>query len=366
MKYEGVFQGIVEFLMDVMEIGCYLVVDLWFGCYFFGGLFGKLFVLIIVFVMIVEVFIYVLFIVNFWNIWLIDWLMMVGVVVFVLVEINMIVLCFQEELLKMIGVVVIVFDQGLCCSLIVMSNVLRDVDFVVDMGVVIFWFFICDSFFIFIYFGDGLICVVVCGQMGYIEWVDIVFLVDLFCQDMLVFFGCILVLFLLILGIIVVLVYIMLWVVFIWFLWWLIWLMEQFVEYLEDVIWIIEVFECWDELGDVEICLVDMEWVLLWVLYQKQCFVDLGFVVLKINYDLRNFLVFVQLFIECLEYVFDLIVNCFVFKILVIFDCVVGYIQVVMVYGKVQESFLQCCFIVLNCVVDDVVDVLGLFDYEVV
>ena len=333
-----------------------------FGRYRFGGLSGKLLLLTVVFVMLAEVLIYVPSIANFRNTWLMDRLTTAGVAASVLAETNTIAPRLQEELLRTTGALAISLDQGTRRSLVAMSNVPSEMDFVVDMAEVTPWSAVLNSFEILTYRGSGAIRVIGAGQMGHTEHVDVVLPVALLQKDMLAFSGRILALSLVISVITASLVYIALRALFIRPLHRLTRSMERFAESPEDSSRIMPVSGRRDELGDAEIRLATMEEALSRALHQKQRLTDLGLAVSKINHDLRNLLASAQLFLERLEHVPDPTVKRLAPKILATLDRAVGYTQAVMSYGKAQERAPQRRLLALHRVGNDVADVLGLAD----
>ncbi|MCX2724107.1 sensor histidine kinase [Roseibium salinum] len=337
-----------------------------FGRYRFGGLSGKLLLLTILFVMVAEICIYVPSVANFRNTWLMDKLTTAGVAASVLAETNTIAPRLQEELLRTTGAVAIALDEGTRRSLIAMSDVPDDVDFVIDMGEVTPWSAIINSFQILTYRGNGVMRINGAGQMGETKRVDVVLPVALLQQEMLAFSGRILALSLVISAITASLVYVTLRALFIRPLRRLTRSMERFAESPEDATRIMSVSGRRDELGDAEIRLAYMEEALARALHQKQRLADLGLAVSKINHDLRNLLASAQLFLERLEHVPDPTVSRLAPKILATLDRAVSYTQAVMSYGKAQERAPQRRLLTLRRVCDDVADVLGLADHETV
>jgi signal transduction histidine kinase len=361
MKHEGAPQGSAvpqEAANEPPEPGSR------YGHYRFGGLSGKLLLLTVLFVMLAEVFIYVPSIANFRNTWLMDRLTTAGVAASVLAETNTIAPRLQEELLSTTGALAIALDQGTQRSLIAMSDVPAEVDFVIDMAEVSPLSSILGSFEILTYRGGGAMRVIGAGQMGHTERVDVVLPVALLQQDMLAFSGRILALSLVISVITASLVYITLRALFIRPLRRLTRSMERFAESPEDASRIMLVSGRRDELGDAEIRLATMEEALSRALHQKQRLADLGLAVSKINHDLRNLLASAQLFLERLEHVPDPTVSRLAPKILATLDRAVGYTQAVMSYGKAQERAPQRRLLALHRVGDDVADVLGLADHD--
>lgn len=331
-----------------------------------GGLSGKLLLLTVLFVMLAEIFIYVPSVANYRNTWLMDRLTTAGVAASVLAETSTIAPRLQEELLRTTGALAISLDQGTRRSLIAMSNVPTDVDFVIDMADVTPWSAIANTFQILTYRGTGVMRVVGVGQMGHTEHVDVVLPVSLLQKDMLAFSGRILALSLVISGITASLVYISLRALFIRPLKRLTRSMDRFAENPEDTSRIMAISGRRDELGEAELRLAAMEEALSRTLHQKQRLADLGLAVSKINHDLRNLLASAQLFLERLEHVPDPTVNRLAPKILATLDRAVSYTQAVMSYGKAQERAPQRRLLTLNRVCDDVADVLGLADHATV
>ncbi|MEP2707765.1 MAG: HAMP domain-containing sensor histidine kinase [Roseibium sp.] len=366
MKHEGSPNGSLAPSTGPGKAPADLDADTRFGHHRFGGLSGKLLLLTVLFVMVAEIFIYVPSIANFRNTWLMDRLTTAGVAASVLAETNTIAPRLQEELLKTTGAIAIALDQGSRRSLIAMSDVPTNVDFVIDMANVSPWSSIAGSFAILTYRGDGVLRVIGVGQMLPTQRVDVVFPVNLLQQEMLGFSVRILALSFVISIITAALVYITLRAVFIRPLRRLTQSMERFAENPEDTSRIINVSGRRDELGDAEIRLAAMEEALSRALHQKQRLADLGLAVSKINHDLRNLLASAQLFLERLEHVPDPTVNRLAPKILATLDRAVGYTQAVMSYGKAQERAPERRLIALRRVGDDIADVLGLVDHETV
>ncbi|MEE4011139.1 HAMP domain-containing sensor histidine kinase [Roseibium sp. FZY0029] len=363
MKHEGAPQGsVVPQELDATPVSR----GESFGQYRFGGLSGKLLLMTVLFVMLAEVLIYVPSIANYRNTWLMDRLTTAGVAASVLAETNTIAPRLQEELLRATGALAISLDEGARRSLIAMSNVPSEMDFVVDMAEVTPWSAIRHSFEILTYRGDGAMRIIGVGQMGHTEHVDVVLPVRLLQKDMLAFSGRILGLSLVISIITASLVYITLRALFIRPLRRLTCSMERFAESPEDASRIMPISGRRDELGDAEIRLAGMEEALSRALHQKQRLADLGLAVSKINHDLRNLLASAQLFLERLEHVPDPTVKRLAPKILATLDRAVGYTQAVMSYGKAQERAPQRRLLALRRVGDDVADVLGLVDHATV
>ncbi|WP_428642724.1 sensor histidine kinase [Roseibium sp.] len=363
MKHEGAPQGSV---VPSDEEGGSAVAGDSFGQHRLGGLSGKLLLLTVAFVMLAEVCIYVPSIANFRNTWLMDRLTTAGVAASVLAETNTIAPRLQEELLRTTGAVAISLDQGSRRSLIAMSSVPLNVDFVIDMGAVTPWSAIVNSFQLLTYGGDGVLRVIGAGQMGHTQKVDVVLPIALLQKDMLAFSVRILGLSLVISVITASLVYVALRALFIRPLHRLTRSMERFAESPEDSSRIMAVSGRRDELGDAEIRLAGMEEALSRALHQKQRLADLGLAVSKINHDLRNLLASAQLFLERLEHVEDPTVSRIAPKILATLDRAVGYTQAVMSYGKAQERPPQRRLLALRRVADDAADVLGLTDHDTV
>jgi len=327
-----------------------------------GGLSGKLLLLTILFVMLSEVFIYVPSVANFRNTWLMDRLTTAGVAASVLTQTNTVAPRFQEELLEATGAVAISLDRQSQRSLVAMKAVPLNIEFEVDMGKVTPWNAIMESFRVLLYRGDGLMRVIGAGKMGDSERVDIVIPISLLQNDMLAFSGRILALSLFISILTASLVYISLRALFVRPLQQLTANMERFSEEPEDPERVLKASGRKDELGEAEMRLAAMQQVLSRSLAQKQRLADLGLAVSKINHDLRNLLASAQLFLERIENVPDPTVTRLAPKILATLDRAVGYTQAVMAYGKAQEGPPQRRLINLSKVVEDVADVLGLFE----
>ncbi len=327
-----------------------------------GGLSGKLLLLTIVFVMLAEVFIYVPSVANFRNTWLKDRLTTAGVAAAVLSETNTIAPRLQEELLRTTGAVAISLDMGSRRSLIAMSEMPLEVEFVIDLAAMTPWMAVIDSFRTLAYSGDGLMRVVDAGQMGLVEHVDVVLPITLLRDDMLAFSVRILGLSLVISIITASLVYISLRAMFVQPLQRLTRSMDHFADAPEDASRIITVSSRQDELGDAELRLAAMQEALSRALQQKRRLADLGLAVSKINHDLRNLLASAQLFLERLEHVPDPTVTRLAPKILATLDRAVTYTQAVMAYGKAQEEAPKRRLVALQRVIEDVADVLGLPD----
>ncbi len=331
-----------------------------------GGLSGKLLLLTIVFVMLAEVFIYVPSVANYRNTWLKDRLATAGVAAAVLSETNTIAPRLQEELLRTTGATAISLDLGSRRSLIAMSEIPLNVEFVVDLSEMTAWSSIIESFRILAYRGDGLMRAVDAGQMGLVKHVDVVLPIALLQNDMLAFSWRILGLSLVISVITATLVYVSLRALFVRPLQRLTRSMDHYAEAPDDASRIIALTGRKDELGDAEVRLAAMQEALSRHLHQKQRLADLGLAVSKINHDLRNLLASAQLFLERLEHVPDPTVTRLAPKILATLDRAVTYTQAVMAYGKAQEEAPRRRLLCLHTVCEDVADVLGLSESSAV
>ncbi|MEJ8476160.1 sensor histidine kinase [Roseibium algae] len=334
------------------------------GHHSLGGLSGKLLLLTGVFVMLAEVFIYVPSVVNFRNNWLNDRLTTAGVAAAVLSETNTIAPRLQEQLLQTTGAIAISLDMGTRRSMIAMSEMPFEVEFVVDMAEMSPLMSVLDSFKVLAYRGDGLMRVVGAGQMGAVKRVDVVLPIGLLQKDMLAFSGRILALSLMISIFTATLVYISLRALLVRPLQRLTQSMDHFAEMPDDVARTMRLSGRSDELGDAEVRLAAMQKALSRALQQKQRLADLGLAVSKINHDLRNLLASAQLFLERLEHVPDPTVSRLAPKILATLDRAVSYTQAVMSYGKAQEEAPKRRLLALSRVGDDVADVLGLPEHD--
>lgn len=332
----------------------------------YGGLSGKLLFLTIMFVMLAEVFIYVPSVANFRNNWLKDRLTTAGVAAAVLSETNTIAPRLQEELLRTTGAVAISLDQGSRRSLIAMSTMPPDVDFVVDMAQMSPWRAISESFQTLFAPPENLMRVIGAGSMGTSMKVDIVLPLGLLKKDMLSFSVRILGLSLVISLTTASLVYLSLQALFVRPLRRLTRSMVHFAEEPEDASRIVTVSPRNDELGDAEAQLAAMQHALNRALQQKQHLADLGLAVSKINHDLRNLLASAQLFLERLEHVPDPTVTRLAPKILATLDRAVAYTQAVMSYGKASEEPPKRRLLALHRVGEDVADVLGLGEHAAI
>lgn len=365
MKHVGLPTGAkdpsVSVQASVLETGSGLV-----GKRRFGGLSGKLLFLTIAFIMLTEIFIYVPSVANFRNNWLKDRLTTAGVAAAVLSETNTIAPRLQEELLRTTGAVAISLDQGSRRSLIAMSQMPPDVQMIVDMGDMMFWRAIMESFETLFTPSEDLMRVIGAGSMGKVMKVDIVLPVGPLKKDMLAFSVRILGVSFVISIVTASLVYLSLRALFVRPLQRLTRSMVHFAEDPEDASRIVQASPRDDELGDAEAQLAAMQQALNRALQQKQHLADLGLAVSKINHDLRNLLASAQLFLERLEHVPDPTVNRLAPKILATLDRAVAYTQAVMSYGKASEEPPKRRLLALSRVGDDVCDVLGLNEHAAI
>lgn len=115
-----------------------------------------------------------------------------------------------------------------------------------------------------------------------------------------------------------------------------------------------------DEIGTAQKRLASLQSDLQQTLRQKQRLADLGLAVSKINHDLRNILASAQLFSDRLTSLPDPTVQRFAPKLIRTIDRAVDYTKSVLDYGRAMEAPPKRRKLLLNIVVNDVADLLGL------
>ena len=115
-----------------------------------------------------------------------------------------------------------------------------------------------------------------------------------------------------------------------------------------------------DEIGVAEDHLALMQQELQATLGEQRHLADLGLAVSKINHDLRNMLASAQLFSDRLGSLPDPTVQRFAPKLISALDRAISYCQTTLAYGRAREAPPARRLLVLDRLVDDVADVLGL------
>lgn len=121
-----------------------------------------------------------------------------------------------------------------------------------------------------------------------------------------------------------------------------------------------------DEIGTTEVQLAALQTDLQATLRQKQHLADLGLAVSKINHDLRNILASAQLFSDRLTTIKDPTVQRFAPKLIRTIDRAIEYTREVLAYGKATESKPELRILKLHTIVEDVADVLGFGQPDVI
>jgi signal transduction histidine kinase len=121
-----------------------------------------------------------------------------------------------------------------------------------------------------------------------------------------------------------------------------------------------------DEIGLAEKRLATLQGDLQNTLRQKQRLADLGLAVSKINHDLRNILASAQLFSDRLSVLPDPVVQRLAPKLISTIDRATDYTKAVLDYGKALEAPPKRRKLLLNTVANDVADILGFENNDVI
>ena len=121
-----------------------------------------------------------------------------------------------------------------------------------------------------------------------------------------------------------------------------------------------------DEIGIAEEHLATMQRDLQGTLREQRHLADLGLAVSKINHDLRNMLASAQLFSDRLGSLPDPNVQRFAPKLIGALDRAISYCQSTLTYGRAREAAPARRLVVLDRLVDDVADVLGLVGHAMI
>lgn len=117
-----------------------------------------------------------------------------------------------------------------------------------------------------------------------------------------------------------------------------------------------------DEIGIAERELASMQTQLQSTLRSQKRLADLGLAVSKINHDMRNILASAQIMSDTLSASNDPAVQRFAPKLVRTLDRAVNYTNDVLSYGKAQEKAPERRRVLLQSLIDDVDDLLGLGD----
>ena len=325
------------------------------------GLSIKLLVLTTLFVMIAEVLIYVPSIANFRLNWLNDRLAAAYTAALVLdaAPSGMVPDSLAKQILDSIGGRAVAMKMGTQRRLLAVSGNLPAIDHDFDMRSVSAVDAIYDAFATLIFNDSGVMRVVGPAPMGG-EFIEIVMEEPPLRAAMLRFSVNILLLSLVISGITAMLVYLALHYMFVRPMRRITANMTAFRVDPENPARIIEPTGRADEIGTAERELATMQIELASTLQQKNRLAALGLAVSKINHDLRNLLTTAQLFSDRLAHLPDPGVQRFAPKLMRALERAIAFCESTLSYGRVQEPPPDRKSILLEPLVEEVHETLGL------
>jgi hypothetical protein len=325
------------------------------------GLSTKLLVLTTLFVMIAEVLIYVPSIANFRLNWLNDRLAAAYTAALVLdaAPSGMVPDSLAKQILDSIGGRAVAMKMGTQRRLLAVSGNLPEIDHDFDMRSVGAVDAIYDAFAALIFNDKGVMRVVGPAPMGG-EFIEIVMDEPPLRAAMLRFSVNILLLSLLISVITAMLVYLTLHYMFVRPMRRITANMTAFRGDPENADRIIAPTGRADEIGTAERELATMQIELASTLQQKNRLAALGLAVSKINHDLRNLLTTAQLFSDRLAHLPDPGVQRFAPKLMRALERAIAFCESTLSYGRVQESPPDRKSILLEPLVEEVHETLGL------
>jgi signal transduction histidine kinase len=325
------------------------------------GLSSKLLVLTILFVMIAEVLIYVPSIANFRLNWLNDRLAAAYTAALVLdaAPSGMVPDSLAKQILDSIGAHAVAMKMGKQRRLLAVSGTLPEIDHDFDMREVSAFDAIYDAFAALIFSDKGVMRVVGPAPMGG-EFIEIVMDEPPLRAAMLRFSVNILLLSLVISAITATLVYLALHYMFVRPMRRITANMTAFREDPESVDRIIAPSGRNDEIGTAERELATMQIDLASTLQQKNRLAALGLAVSKINHDLRNLLSSAQLFSDRLARLPDPGVQRFAPKLMRALERAIAFCESTLSYGRVQEPPPDRKPVLLEPLVEEVHETLGL------
>jgi signal transduction histidine kinase len=325
------------------------------------GLSGKLLVLTILFVMIAEVLIYVPLIAIFRLNWLNDRLSAAQTAALVLdaAPSGMVPESLARQILDSVGAKAVALKKGNQRRLIAVSDVLPAIDDDIDMRTVSTFGAVVDAFGTLLCSDNDVMRVVGPAPMGG-DFLEIVIDEAPLRAAMLRFSANILLLSLLISGITAALVYLALHYLFVRPMRYITSNVTAFREDPENPGRIIVPSARKDEIGTAERELAAMQRDLTSMLHQKNRLAALGLAVSKINHDLRNLLTSAQLFSDRLSSLPDPMVQRFAPKLMRALERAIAFCQSTLSYGRAQEPTPDRKPILLEPLVAEVHETLGL------
>jgi signal transduction histidine kinase len=327
------------------------------------GLSGKLLVLTILFVMIAEVLIYVPSIANFRLNWLNDRIAAARTAALVLdaAPSGMVPDSLAQEILDSIGARAVAIKMGTQRRLLASSSLPAAVHEDIDLRAVSPFRAIVDAFEALVVDDDTVLRVVGPAPKGG-EFIEIVMTEGPLRAALLRFSANILLLSLLISAITAALVYLALHYMFVRPMRRITANMVAFRKDPENPARIILPSARQDEIGIAERELAAMQRELASMLHQKSRLAALGLAVSKINHDLRNLLSSVQLFSDRLTSLPDPRVQRFAPKLMRALERAIAFCQSTLSYGRVQEPPPDRRPTLLEPLVEEVHETLGLSD----
>ena len=324
------------------------------------GLSGKLLVLTLLFVMIAEVLIYVPSVANFRLNWLNDRLSAAytAALVFETAPNGMVTDTVARQILESIRARAVAVKMGQQRRLLAASEVPPTISHVVDMRDMPWHRAIIDAFETLICVDSDVMRVVGPAPMG--EFVEIVLDEAPLRKAMVEFSIRILLLSLLISAITAALVYLALHVLLVRPMRRMTANMVAFRADPENPARIIAASDRLDEIGTAERELAAMQLNIATMLQQKNHLAALGLAVSKINHDLRNLLASAQLFSDRLLRVADPNVQRFAPKLMASLERAIAFCQSTLSYGQVKEAPPDRRPVVLETLVEEVRETLGL------
>jgi signal transduction histidine kinase len=325
------------------------------------GLSGKLLVLTILFVMIAEVLIYVPSVANFRVVWLKDRLATAYTAALVLdaAPNGVVSDALAKKILDSIGARAVAMKMGNSRRMLAVDDMPPTVAATYDMRTVYVFDAIVDAFTTMLDAKDDVIRVVGPAPMGG-EYIDLVMDEQPLRKAMLRYSTDILFLSLVISCITAALVYLALLYLFVRPMRRVTANMIAFRADPENSDRVIAPSARNDEIGTAERELATMQIDLASMLHQKNRLASLGLAVAKINHDLRNLLASAQLFSERLAKIPDPGVQRFAPKLVHALERAIAFCQSTLSYGRLQEPPPERRPILLEPLVEEVHETLGL------
>ncbi len=325
------------------------------------GLSGKLLVLTILFVMIAEVLIYVPSVANFRVVWLKDRLATAYTAALVLdaAPNGVVSDALAKKILDSIGARAVAMKMGNSRRMLAVDDMPPTVAATYDMRTVYVFDAIVDAFTTMLDAKNDVIRVVGPAPMGG-EYIDLVMNEEPLRKAMLRYSADILFLSLVISGITAALVYLALLYLFVRPMRRVTANMIAFRADPENSDRVIAPSARNDEIGTAERELATMQIELASMLHQKNRLASLGLAVAKINHDLRNLLASAQLFSDRLAKLPDPGVQRFAPKLMHALERAIAFCQSTLSYGRLQEPPPERRPILLEPLVEEVHETLGL------